>query len=240
MKFFSFVVRLFILFACNAFALLLLLTRVHGHNGHFVLSLNIFSWNEFGERQTATQRCIISAANVTTLNCIVNINKQKKKEKMTQEKERRERIPTSPSASRPGYRNADAFIPTANNISGHTSFTYDVSDGSRASTRTFPYVYVLVRARCLVQRISTHTHAHARINERAKLERALSRVPHTRAHLSSFREEPFRGKAVAALLRLPFLVFSSLRSFVCSMDRTLRARAGAQAKHKTHWNNVIK
>lgn len=45
--------------------------------GTSVLSLNIFSWNEFGERQTATQRCIIAAANVTTLNCIVNINKKK-------------------------------------------------------------------------------------------------------------------------------------------------------------------
>lgn len=42
------------------------------HNGHFVLSLNIFSWNEFGERQTATHRCIISAANVATLNCIAS------------------------------------------------------------------------------------------------------------------------------------------------------------------------
>lgn len=32
------------------------------HIGHFVLSLNFFSWNEFGERQSTTQRCIISAS----------------------------------------------------------------------------------------------------------------------------------------------------------------------------------
>lgn len=128
-------------------------------------------------------------------------------------------MPTSPSAPHPPYRNADAFIPTTNYISGHTSFTYDVSVSSCARTRTFPCICVCSRARCLVQRMPAHTHSHARTNEPQK-SAELSRVPQTRAHINIFHENPIASKAVAALLRLPFLIVHRAGS----SERTGRAQ----------------